>query len=293
MSVVSASSSISLSIDQTMPTNLLPLKKQTSSYISDRYLIPNYQSTLSGLYERSYEYRASTPIINCLSLQNIIKSSLKAIGLIFNEKIELGSCVLISRDLALLPYHVIEGLDSRKLKAIFESIKDGASNKERAHYSVLRVVENDPVLNYAVIKLEKHPGFTHVYLPVHTLSHQAIEPRQLEVLQKKLSNILFYFYNALSLHSLCIPLIKALDDKAVEVAYIDLTGTIKVLYLGTARNEVDLNFCKKILVIDDIIYRNPNGILALLKRQQIIAIDILTEEAEPIYYLSPYQRDYA
>lgn len=225
-----------------------------------------------------------------VSLKEVLNSCWQSVGQVIFSQSHLGSCTLISHNLALVPCHIIEGIDVRNMTAIFGRARTSASEGlEYKTYKVLGVVEFDPVIDYAILALEGMPGQVHGFLSfakdttaATALLHYPLgKPQKISVhtVDQTLHNSVYRN----TYHDT--------DYGSSGGAYITPKGALTAIHLGSERIPSSFNLLRLALPIQRIIETGSAGILNRLARQNLIQnsfcdVDIVA------YILQSYERNF-
>ena len=128
--------------------------------------------------------------MNEVSLVSVLQRVKECVGIVSIEGSQLGSCCLISEDLAILACHSIEGVSLPNVSVDFGFLRGEFDFFAGISYNVKGVVEYDPDLDYAIVALEGSPGKRHGFLSMDVcatveapalLHHPLSKPLQVSV----------------------------------------------------------------------------------------------------------------
>lgn len=220
---------------------------------------------------------------------DVLRPYAASVGAMRCGNTQLGSCTLIFANLAMIPCHCIEGLNVKTLEAVFGHVTLDGILHGGYSYQVVQVVEHDPLLDYAIVQLEGTPGITH--------GRCKIEPNEVAC---KTPALLHHPLNKplkLSIHDVVennIGLLSTYHDSdygSSGGAYINPTGNMVALHLGSSRNNMNLNLERLALPLKEIFAKRPNGVLAYCA-PGLTTEQILTVVAEVTYFITPRFRSF-
>lgn len=239
-------------------------------------LDPVDEGHLNGIYDKSLKTLA--PFAQSVGMMS------------FNGK-QMGSCSLISPNLAIIACHCIVGGDVRKLQAKFGYVSSAEHQRTFAgtNFQVLQVVEYDPILDYAIVQLQGTPGTEYGHLKIDQTDDAYGEPA---LLHHPLGKPLKLSIRGIVDSQYVSTLINTYHDSdygSSGGAYISPSGNFVALHLGSTRNQYNMNLERLALPIQQILQKRPSGILAycangLTSDQEIASI------AQPTYFVDFFQR---
>jgi|GEM_PF-5024462 hypothetical protein len=199
-----------------------------------------------------------------VSLRRTLMPIWSSVGIVHGREGQIGSCTLISANLALIPAHCIEEIDISSLVATFGYVDCDQQTFVGTSYRIQGVVEFDQEVDYAIVKIEGTPGLKHSFIPLHPevrayakpalLHHPLNKPLQLSINTFVQTN---YQHNQLSTYH-------DSDYGSSGGAYISPSGFLIALHLGSSCDQNSLNRVRLALPIDEILRTTPNSLLAQL-----------------------------
>lgn len=226
-----------------------------------------------------------------VSIKEVLNSLWQSVGQVMFSNVHLGGCALISKNLILVPCHVIEGLDVRKMSAIFGRVRVSETEELLGNfYPVLGIVECDPEIDYAILILDGKPGEEHGFLrlgmdvttPTALLHYPLGKSQKLSVHafdQTVYSNRYRDTYHDT-------------DYGSSGGSYIAPSGALTAIHLGSQRIPHSFNLLRLALPIQTITNEKPNGILKKFLRSNIFQDDSYCKEDIISYCLQQYQRQF-
>ncbi len=224
------------------------------------------------------------------SLAEVLTPIKESVGIMLNNNKQLGSCTLISANLAIIPCHCIEGIaDVRELKVDFGFCLGGIIKE----YSVKSILEYDQDLDFAIILLDGNPGIQHgypdlcfsqtVYAVPALLHHPLGKPLQVSI--HTFDQTLYQSHYLSTFHDS--------HYGSSGGAYISPSRTLVAIHLGAERELNNYNLIRLALPTTKIMQKNQKGILASLAKQSLNQKKAYGEEiGEPIYYISYRERPF-
>ncbi len=224
-----------------------------------------------------------------ISLAKTLGPIWQSVGIVMHVTGQVGSCSLISSNLAMIPCHCVEGVDVRELIVTFSYAQGQGQSYAGIYYQVEGIVAFDSELDYAIIRLQGSPGQQHGRLEMSSvetidselalLHHPLRKPLQVSVHAVVQSQ--YYINTNLSVYH---------DSHygSSGGAYISPSRKFVALHLGSERYYQNLNLERLALPIQVIIKKDPQGIVANL------AYNPNFEPAAEIiaYYLQPILRNF-
>ncbi len=225
-----------------------------------------------------------------VSLKATLSSIWKAVGKIAFKNNHLAGCTLLSHDLAIVPCHSIEDLDVRTLHVTFGRVLTDQHTLIGDSYNVQGIVECDPALDYAILKLEGTPGKKYGFLPIRqegVNSHPALLHYPLGKPQK----ISIHAYNQQFYQSNWLDTYHDTDYGSSGGAYISPAGSLVAIHLGSQRNSFSFNLLRLALPIQRIIEEQSTGILNRFIHRNLDQNSVCNAQIQ-WYYISPQFRDF-
>jgi hypothetical protein len=228
-----------------------------------------------------------------VSLASVLKKVWSAVGLVIDSGsgIQVGTCTLISANLAIMPSHCIEAIKIKDLVVRFGFVVSSDGIHMGQLYPVRHVEESDPALDYAIINIAGAPGTDFSYLPVAKgestsstlalLHHPLAKPMQVSVHTYVTST--FFMTQLLPYHDS--------DYGSSGGAYISPRGNFVAMHLGSERTR-EFNLLRKALWINEIITKHPHGIIsALLTKRLKDDVSYISVTRSQCEYLPFHSRD--
>ncbi len=231
-----------------------------------------------------------------VSISEVLAPLWKGVGLIcFQGHVndQFGTCTLIGKDLALIPYHCIEDIDVRQLQVYFGYFLNTETTDLGNVYTVEMVVEADPDLDYAIIKLGGDPGKKEGIVPISTSSSIYAQPALLHYpLAKPLKASIHTFVQSNFAQNL-LNTYHDSDYGSSGGTYISPSGTMVAMHLGLKRQFATSNVSRLALPLHKIREMFPNGILNRIAKGTLDPMEPFSPDREDrvTYFLSPFERE--
>lgn len=240
----------------------------------------------------------SSKFINQLNVLEAIKSkgidpkftgnlNFQSTGMLYDNEGQVGSCILISRDLCLVPYRCVEDTPMNIFTAQFGYFQEQKKGSEGDCFLVAGIVEFDAELGYAILKMEGDPGKKYPYSPLSFLSknedkmillhHPWNEPLKFSlntyIRTNHLGNYISPFHDA--------------ERGSAGGGYFEEKGKLVAIHLGKKRDRSSLKIVQVALPIEEILKKNPDSILHDI-------LEGFNSElfGEPLQYLEPTPNDF-
>jgi len=200
-----------------------------------------------------------------VSLKDSLLPVATSVGMVLHEGSQLGSCTLISPNVAIVPCHCIEGIDVRNISALFNHVYYRGAQQQTFSYRMEYILEADPELDYALVVLEGQPGKHHGFLPISSSLPHA-EPALLHHPLNKPLKLSIHAYVHTDYQVRLLSTYHDSDYGSSGGAYVGPSGKFFALHLGCARHVQTLSLMRLALPVDEIIRKNPNSFLAPLTK---------------------------
>lgn len=227
-----------------------------------------------------------------VSIAETLRSTWPSVGKMTHGAKQVGTCSLISANMAIIPSHCIEDLDVRELVATFGQVRDQEGVRRGQSYRVQYVLEHDPNLDYAIVQIEGTPGLDFGYLPFDPESEAYSPPALLHHPLGKPLQVSVHTFVQTQYQTSLLATFHDSDYGSSGGAYISPSGRFIALHLGCERNRFSMNLERLALPIKTIIESRPGGILSLFAYRQLNQAEVYNNIGQPSYYLYPYFRDY-
>ncbi|RAP32888.1 hypothetical protein DID80_08430 [Candidatus Marinamargulisbacteria bacterium SCGC AAA071-K20] len=228
-----------------------------------------------------------------VSLSKTLPKVYRSIGAIKNlDGHCLGTGTLIADNLMLVARHSLEGTDVRNLSVTFEHCKKpGGGYTPSSSYQVDSVMESDPQLDYAIVRLKGIPGLKHGTVTINNNSMPMTELALLhhplgKPLKVSVHTFVHTFYQSSYLNTF-----HDSDYNSSGGAYIDPSGQLVAMHLGSEINKHDMNLQRYAIPISEITKSVPIGILSQLADGKLDRNNAYKSQ-RPIYYLEPIERHF-
>lgn len=223
-----------------------------------------------------------------VSLAETLSPIWQSVGIMMHTTGQVGSCALISSNLAMIPCHCIEDIDVRDLFATFGYAQGQGQSYPGTYYQVEGIVEFDATLDYAIIQLKGNPGQQHNRLEMTSISTIDSEFALLHHPLRKPLQVSVHAVIPSNYHTESVFVYHDSHYGSSGGAYISPKRKFVALHLGSERYSQDLNLERLALPIQAIIAKNKQGIVAKL------AYNPNYEPKEEIitYWLQPFLRNF-
>ncbi|MBM3207273.1 MAG: trypsin-like peptidase domain-containing protein [Chlamydiae bacterium] len=201
--------------------------------------------------------------MNEVSLASVLQGVKECVGVVSSEGTQLGSCCLISEDLAILACHSIEGVSLSDTSVDFGFLRGDLEFFAGISYKVKGVVEYDPDLDYAIVALEDSPGKRHRFFSMDVcacveapalLHHPLSKPLQVSV----------HDAEAPGFSDTCLRVFHDSDYGSSGGAYISPEGNLIAIHLGSSLDFDKFNLQRLALPLSAIFNKNPSAIIGSL-----------------------------
>ena len=204
-----------------------------------------------------------------VSIKKVLTPVWKAIGMVYADGEVIGTCSLISCNLALLACHSIEGQDITRLRVVFERIFYRGRTENGPSYPVECVVELDQELDYAIIKFQAFPGRLHGFLPIKKDVAPVSLPALLHYPLGRPLKVSVHEFVEVNYKTNLLSVFHDTDYGSSGGAYILPSGDFVALHLGSSRNQYTYNLHRYALPLREIIDLKAAGILARLASKDL------------------------
>lgn len=228
-----------------------------------------------------------------VSLAATLKSVWRAVGRMDCKTGQVGTCALISANLAILPSHCIEDMKIQELTAVFGYVNENGYTHPSYGYRVQCVVEYDPYLDYAIVQIEGAPGAFWGYLPLNSNILANSEPALLHYPLGKPLQVSVHTFVQTHYETHRLSTFHDSDFGSSGGPYISPSGAFVAMHLGSERRSYDFNLMRLALPISEIIKNQQYSILsqfACKSLNQELAYDY--RYFKPILYLDPHVRNF-
>ncbi len=228
-----------------------------------------------------------------VSLSNTLSKVFRSVGAI---KDSYGNCLgtgtLISNNFILIARHSIEGLDVRTLNAVFEDFKiQGHGYTQGSKYEVDYVVESNSHLDYAIVKLKGNPGKKHGYVSFGKNTYPVSEPALLHYPLGKPLQVSVHTFTQTQYKSNWLQTYHDSDYNSSGGAYIDPSGFLVAMHLGSELNRYNMNLCRYAISIQEIINQNLDGVLSKFSDGRLDQAKSYKSQRQK-YNLTPIRRSF-
>jgi len=208
------------------------------------------------------------------------------------DDLYLGTGTLVSNNFMLIARHSIEGMDVRTLKVVFGNFKiPGHGYSKSFKYEFAYVVESHPHLDYAIVKLKNTPGMKHGYAFFSKNISLMSNPALLHYPLGKPLQVSVHAFNQTQYESNRLETYHDSDYNSSGGAYIDPSGFLVAIHLGSELDYYNMNLCRYSLPIQEIINQNPDGLLAKFADGRLDQSEPYISQT-PQYYLMPTERSF-
>ena len=221
------------------------------------------QTNASDLIKRSH-----LNTFGVVSLAKAVSSLILTVGALHNcqTKQRLGTCTIISENLVLTARHVVEGKTIPNLMVRFDNIKvQNLSGFYSTEVGLDYVVEDDPLLDYAIIKL-KNPKNPKIKLTCANLNIGDCFPGSTALLhyplEKELQVSVNVFDISTSQYSIYMRGFHDSDYGSSGGSYFDPLSRFTALHIGVESTNKTFNLSRYAITLQNIIQKYPNSLLS-------------------------------
>lgn len=229
-----------------------------------------------------------------VSLAETLKKIQAAVGKVNDETGQLGTCSLLSFNLAIVPYHCIAGQELKNLTVVFQNVIYNRRECRGEPFPIQGVVECDVELDYAIMQLGGDPGRKYGWLPLCQDSGICSEPLLLHhPLGKPLKVSVHHMENDTKTTPIFGRLLTYHDTDygSSGGAYVNPRGHFFAMHLGTEREMTGFNLLRIAISIETMIQHHPRGLLSAFARKELPQ-DATIQTRQCVERLTPYDYPY-
>jgi hypothetical protein len=269
---------------------IVPYNTQTFCYapVTGNFDFTRLKQTnvLDIVYSRSSQFRA----LGVVSLAHTVSSLINKIGTMENGITggNLGTCTLIAHNLVLVARHAIENCDIQNINVTFGYIEYEGSFYQSSQTSFERIIEEDHVLDYAIIQLKEPLGnFVSLNIEGQTIA----EPALLHYPLGKTLKVSVHTFVQTIYQTDYLLVYHDSDYFSSGGAYFDPMGRMIAMHLGAQLQEDTMNLIRYALPLEVIVMRNPNSLLGKLANGKLPQACSYTTESYSTF-LAPTNHNY-
>ncbi|MCB0387065.1 MAG: hypothetical protein KDD43_16845, partial [Bdellovibrionales bacterium] len=173
----------------------------------------------------------------------------------------LGTCVLIAENLVLMARHAIEGRNVPYLDVTFGYTEFLGKTHSAGHTLFESVIENDPSLDYAIVKLKGPIGKRLGFVSLNTQDHTVSEPALLHYPLGKPLKVSVHAFDQTPYQTQFLLTYHDSDSFSSGGSYFDPYGRLSALHLGSQYDGKTLNLLRYALPLRKIVTHHPTSIL--------------------------------